>query len=104
MLKKTYIKRFGVVSVAKFTAVLTAMYGLVLGIIAALGAGAKDGVARCTRPWAPSGRSGSAVGIVVLVVLAMALVGFVTGAVLAVIYNIASRATGGIEIDLDITE
>lgn len=103
MLKKTYIKRFGVVSVAKFTAVLTAMYGVVIGLFAAVGAGGKT--AWLGAPgYGAIGTIGFSVGVVVLVVLAMALLGFVTGAVLAFIYNIALRATGGIEIDLDVAE
>ncbi len=105
MRRKTYIKRFGVISVAKFTAVLTALYGLLIGIIAAF-SGRFDPVAAGLGHDVPGtiGLIGLGVGIVVLFVLAAALIGFIAGAILAVLYNIAFSTTGGIEVELDIEE
>ncbi len=105
MRRKTYIKRFGVISVAKFTAVLTALYGLLIGIFAALGARfSPDAVGIAHGIPGAVGTIGLGVGIVVLFVLAAALIGFIAGAILAVLYNVAFSTTGGIEVDLDIEE
>ncbi|MDN7024290.1 hypothetical protein FGU65_05185 [Methanoculleus sp. FWC-SCC1] len=105
MRKKTYIKRFGVIPAAKFTPVLTALYGLVIGVTATL-AGRFAPVAGGLAHGIPGaiGTIGLGVGLVVLFTLAAALIGFIIGAILAALYNIVFSTTGGIEVELDIKE
>ncbi len=70
-------------SVAKFAAVLSAIYGLIIAFVGLLGAG---------------------VGLAVIFVAAMAIVGFVTGAILAFTYNIVFSMTGGIAMELEFAD
>ena len=93
--EKVRVKHLGVLSVAFFFAVLSALYGLVagilgviavvpifdLGIIAAIGAG---------------------IGGILLAMIVWAIGGFVGGAIAAIIYNLVFAVQGGIEVDLDV--
>lgn len=101
------IRRFGVLSVAKIYGLLTFVIGLIIGVIYGLflilfGA--------AMSAIAPSGDSALAGGVstVVLGVAMMigfpimyGIMGFVGGAISAVIYNIASGVIGGIKFELE---
>ena len=90
------IKKFGVLSVAKFCAVLGLIWGFVAGLALALGIGGMAAV---------MGRGGlgagmGIIGLIVMIILG-AIGGFIGGAIIAFIYNIVLGAIGGIEMDLE---
>lgn len=93
--EKVKVKHLGVWSVAWFFAILSALYGLVNGILVVI----------ATAPvldasiFAAIG--GGIFGIIVSVIV-WAIGGFVGGAIAAIIYNFVFAASGGIEVDLDV--
>lgn len=76
------IKRFGILSVAK----IEALFMAVVGLFSIVGLALARGVAN------PA--------VFVLVPLTYAAIGFVLGAVTALLYNIFARYVGGIKIEL----
>jgi len=89
------IKKFGVLSVAKFCAVFGLIWGIVMGIIVAIG----------RQRWAAyMGITPAGSGIVsfIFMVIIGIVAGFVGGAIVAYIYNLILGATGGIEMDLEV--
>ncbi len=90
------IKKFGVMSVAKFSAIIGLIWGFVMGLMVAVGVGR-------TAAMFGGGMLGAGVGIVGFIVMIVlgAVCGFIGGAVLAFIYNIVLGAIGGIEMDLE---
>jgi hypothetical protein len=99
------VKRVGVFSYAKITAVTCAVFGLIIGVIYGLiviifGAAILAGAGR------DSGTAGA--GSIVAGLLMMigfpifyAIIGFIFGAIGALVYNIASGFVGGIELELE---
>ncbi len=101
------IRRFGVLSVAKIYGLLCFILGLIIGVIYGLflilfGA--------AMSAMAPGGNEALAGGVstVVLGIFMMigfpimyGLMGFIAGAISAVIYNIAAGMIGGIKFDLE---
>ena len=101
---KMQIKRVGVFSYAKISAVVMAGIALVIGIplgliMMVIGAAAltQDGAA---------GGVGIGMGLAYMVILPIiyGLMGFIFGAVGALIYNVAAGFVGGIELELESTE
>lgn len=102
---KMQVKRVGVFSYAKITAVTCAAFGLIFGIIyglifmvfgAALMAGAgRDG--------AGAGAGGIVVGLLMMIGIPIfyGVIGFIFGIIGALIYNIAAGFVGGIELELE---
>ncbi len=90
------LKRLGVFFFAKVLAVAMAVAGLICGILYSFGGFVYDLV---------TGNLSSGTALAFLALLGMpvmfAVSGFVAGAVGAVLYNLATRWLGGIEIDLD---
>jgi hypothetical protein len=93
------IKSFGVLSVAKFSAVVGLVWGFLMGL-GVLFAGTMI-PADLTGAGMPGG--GMIVGVVGFVVLIIVggVGGFIGGAIMAVIYNIVLRIIGGIEMHLE---
>jgi len=91
------IKQFGVLSVAKFSAVIGLIWGFVMGLLVALGIGG-------TAAAMGGGALGAGVGIAgfIMIVIIGAVGGFVGGAIIAFVYNIVLGFMGGIEMDLEI--
>lgn len=101
------IRRFGVLSVAKIYGLLTFVMGLIIGVIYGLflilfGA--------AMSAIAPSGDAALAGGVSTVVIgvammigfpIMYGIMGFVGGAISAVIYNIASGLIGGIKFELE---
>ena len=101
------IRRFGVLSVAKIYGLLTFVIGLIIGVIYGLflilfGA--------AMSAIAPSGDAALAGGVSTVVIgvammigfpIMYGIMGFVGGAISAVIYNIASGVIGGIKFELE---
>jgi len=90
------IKQFGVLSVAKFSAVIGLIWGFVMGLVVALGAGSM-------APAMGAGALGAGVGIAgfIMMIIIGAVGGFVGGAIIAFVYNIVLGVIGGIEMDLE---
>jgi hypothetical protein len=101
------IKRFGVISVAKIYGLLTFIVGLIIGVIyglffiifgAAMSAFAPGG-----RDAAAGGIGSVVVGIVMMIAIPIlyGLLGFISGAIGALIYNITAGVIGGIKFELE---
>ena len=102
---KMVIRRFGVFSAAKIYAVVLAGIGIIVGIIYGLffiifgaammaGSGHNSGAA---------GASTLVIGLVMMIVIPIfyGVLGFILGAIGALIYNTAAGIIGGLELELD---
>ncbi|WP_298670009.1 hypothetical protein [uncultured Methanofollis sp.] len=89
------VRRLGVMSVALFFAILSALYGLIAGIL---------GVAMAvpTTDLGIIAAITAGIGGILLAIVLWAIGGFIGGAIAAVIYNFIFATTGGIQIDLDV--
>jgi len=95
----TKIKKIGILSMAKFHALLFAILGLLLGLfIATLGPlfSAASAVTGQSFPFAGLGF----LAIIILPIM-YGIMGFVGGAIGAVIYNLIARWIGGIEVEFE---
>lgn len=105
-MNKLRVRKFGVLSVAKMYAAIMLVisllisipYGLIIIIYSLFGAGLIGGDAALAV-----GGGGIVLGIVVMVGLPImySLIGFVAGALGAVLYNLFSNLVGGIEIEVE---
>lgn len=105
-MNKLRIKKLGVMSVAKMYCVMMFVisliiaipYGLIIIIYSLLGAGMVGGDAALAV-----GGGGIVVGILVMIGLPIlyAIIGFVGGAIAALLYNVFSGLVGGIEIEVE---
>src|ERR1051325_6045688 len=94
------LKRVGVLSVAKMYALIAAVFGLIIGVFygmfmavfAALMSSANGGSV-----------AAGGIGIIAIFIFPIlyGIMGFVAGAIGAVIYNFAAGFMGGIEMELD---
>jgi hypothetical protein len=91
------IKQFGIVSVGKFFAVFGLVWGFFMGIFLAIGIG---GMSSAMGAHA-LGIGAGLFGLIIMTILGGVL-GFIGGAIVAIIYNIVLGATGGIEMDLEV--
>ena len=89
------IKKIGVLSLAKFEAILMAVMGLIEGLIFAF-LGMFLG--------ALTSSMGAAAGLgffgIIVLPIVFGIMGFVFGAIGALLYNLIARLIGGIEIEL----
>ena len=99
------IKRVGVMSYAKITAVTCAAFGLIIGIIYGLifmifGAAMMAGSGRGS---AGAGAGGIVIGLFAMIGIPIfyGILGFIFGAIGALVYNVASGFVGGIELELE---
>jgi hypothetical protein len=99
------IKRVGVMSYAKITAVTCAAFGLIIGILYALifmifGAAMLAGSGRNSTG---AGMGSIFVGLIFIIAFPIfyAVLGFIFGAIGALVYNVASGFVGGIELELE---
>lgn len=94
------LKRVGVMSVAKIFAVLSAIVGLIEGIVLA-GLGSMMGDMLSGTPVGMLGMSGMfGYTAIIMFPVGGAILGFVGGAIIALLYNIVAGKIGGIEMDL----
>ena len=102
---KMQVKRVGVLSYAKITAVTMAAFGLIFGILYGLIFMIVGGAMM-----AGGGRGGGAAGVSSLVIGLIMMIafpifygflGFLAGALGGVIYNVAAGFVGGIELELE---
>ena len=103
---KMQIRRMGVFSCAKIYAIVMAAMGLIIGVIYGLFfmlVGGAMLAAGSGREAGPAGASGLIIGLVMMVVIPIfyGVLGFVMGAIGALVYNIAAGFVGGIELELE---
>ena len=91
------IKKFGVISVAKFFAFFGLIWGFLMGIPLAAGLGGMGSVMDTQALGIGAGLAG-----LVLLVIIGGVGGFIGGALVAIVYNIVLVATGGVEMDLEL--
>ena len=97
------IKRVDIMSCAKVSAALGAIVGFIAGLIVTIVSLAVGSMAAyipdatATAPWL-MGMMG-ALSIIVMPIL-YAITGFVSGAIMAFLYNIVAEKIGGVEIDI----
>ena len=101
---KMVIKRFGVLSAAKLYAVVMAAIGLIIGIplgliMMVIGAA----VMSMGRDGAAGGGVGIGMGLFYMIGLPImyGLMGFIFGALGALVYNMAAGFLGGLELELE---
>jgi hypothetical protein len=105
-MNKLRINKMGVLSVAKMQAVLGLVIGLIIGVIygviiilySLLGASLVGGDAKFAV-----GGGGVILGIVAMIgfPIMYAIIGFIGGAIGALVYNVFSRMIGGIEMEVE---
>ncbi|UNK49385.1 hypothetical protein MNR01_16950 [Lysobacter sp. S4-A87] len=93
------ITRVGVLSVAKIFAIISAVFGLIAGVLMFLSfsVGGMSEVAQADPGMAWIAGMG-ALAIVILPIF-YGVLGFIAGALYAWVYNVAARFVGGIEIE-----
>ncbi|MGA2919422.1 hypothetical protein [Methanoregula sp.] len=91
------IKQFGVLSVAKFFGVIGLVWGFFMGIFLAIGVG---GMATAVGTQM-LGVGAGLIGWVMMIIIG-GIGGFISGAIVAIVYNIVLGAIGGIEMDLEV--
>lgn len=100
------IRRIGVLSVAKITAIIAAAFGLLAGIMIFL-VGSAASVATSSPEFAGSNDAGmawlSGLGALAIIVVPIfyAVVGFIGGAIQALVYNIAAKFVGGVSFETE---
>jgi hypothetical protein len=93
--EKVRVKHLGVWSVALFFAVLSALYGLVAGILGVI-------AIVPTFDLGIISAIGASIGGIIVSMIIWAIGGFVGGAIAAIVYNLVFAVQGGIEVDLDV--
>ncbi len=94
MADKKEIKKIGVLSLAKIYAVITAIFGLIIGIIYAV-VGTAASVSGEAGVLAALG-----IGSIIVMPIVYGIIGFISGAIGAWLYNLVANWIGGIELDL----
>lgn len=89
------IKKLGVLSVAKIQGIIMAFVGLLYGISYTIFGNLSDALTE-------AGMVGTGLGFVGIIILPVfyGVFGFIGGAIMAFLYNIAAEKIGGIEIEL----
>ena len=108
-MNKLKIRKLGILSVAKIYAIMTFVmsllisipYGLfviIFALVGGVGAGSQDGMAGLAV-----GGGGIVVGLLIMIGIPIvyAIIGFIGGALCALIYNILAGLVGGIEIEVE---
>lgn len=98
------IKRIGVMSLAKISALIYAGIGLLIGLLYALFAVIGGGAMLASGAGSEAGIGGGMLIVIGLVAVVAApvfygLIGFVGGALSAWLFNLASGYVGGLEVD-----
>ncbi len=89
------LKSIGVLSLAKIYALIMAVFGLIIGIFYGFGMMAPIG-------FSGGMMSGAVAGFlfVILMPVFYGVLGFVSGAITALLYNMFAKWVGGVEVDL----
>jgi hypothetical protein len=89
------LKRVGVLSLAKIETIIAAIFGLLLGIFYGIFSSFLNSTASTTNNSFVFGWW----GVIIFPVL-YGLIGFIAGAIGALLYNLISKWVGGVELDL----
>ena len=89
------LKRVGVLSLAKIETIIAAIFGLLLGIFYGIFSSFLNSSASTTNNSFVFGWW----GVIIFPVL-YGLIGFIAGAIGALLYNLISKWVGGVELDL----
>jgi hypothetical protein len=87
---KQRIRRFEPWQVAKIMGIIYAIVGLIFAPFVLL-----------TSAWAPEGGGGLGTGFAILLPILYGVVGFITTAIGAALYNLIAGWIGGIELDIE---
>ena len=88
------IKKMGVLSLAKIYTVIMAIFGLILGAIFTIISLMVSSAANV------EGLGGYGVASIIILPIFYGVIGFVSGALGAWIYNVAAKTIGGVQIEL----
>lgn len=101
------IRRFSVLSVAKMYSLLLFVVGLIIGVLYGLAfmifGAAMSTFATRGEGQAAGGISSIIIGVVIMIAFPIfyAVVGFIAGAIGALIYNMAAGVVGGVKFELE---
>ena len=101
------IKRFGVFSVAKIYGLLSFIIGLIIGVLYGLFLILFGAAMSAMAPGGDQALAGGVSTVVLGIMMMIAfpimygLMGFIGGAISAVVYNVAAGVIGGIKFDLE---
>ena len=94
------VKRVAPVSLAKISAVIYAIFGLIFGAFMSL-MGVAGALAGADDSGVGAGIMGMiGVGAIVILPIVYACLGFIGSLIVAVIYNMVSSMVGGVEVDV----
>jgi hypothetical protein len=93
------VKQVDVLSAAKVSAALSAIWGFVAGLFGSSFMFPMAGLLGQTAPEAALVGLGFGLASVIIMPIVMAIVGFIGGAVSAFLYNIVAKYIGGVRID-----
>jgi hypothetical protein len=89
------LKRLGILSVAKIVAIIAAIFGVIIGVFAALAFALATGIGEGIPAWI----RGIGCAAIIIFPIIYAIGGFVYGAIIAILYNIAASLVGGAELE-----
>lgn len=97
------ITQIGVLSAAKVYGIIAGTFGLLIGVFVSLFSMLGAGMAMMSEAGSGGGFMGLLFGAGAIVVLPLfyGVLGFVAGAIQALIYNLAARYIGGIEVRIE---
>ncbi len=96
------IRRFGVWSVAKLYAVISACFGLIVGAIIAAVSAIGGGLAAASNEGSsPFPAAFLGVGAIILAPLFYGVMGLIAGSLGAVMYNLFAGVVGGVELETE---
>ena len=100
MAEKKELRKIGVLSYAKISAVLSAIMGLVFGVLEAISGAVISSSG--TAPQEALGLFGVlSYAVIIVMPIAYAIIGFIFGIVGAFIYNLVAKGIGGIEMHFE---
>ena len=91
----TELKKLGVLSVAKISALLAIVFGLIIGILVAILGEIIDSLTGITNFGA-----GKGFFTIIIFPIMYGIFGFILGAIVALLYNLFARLVGGINMKL----
>lgn len=94
------IRRFGVWSVAKLYAAIAGTFGLIIGLIIAAASTVGAGLPRSADGTSPFPMAFLGFGAIVAVPLCYAVLGLISGAIGAALYNLFAGMVGGIDLEI----
>lgn len=94
------VKKLGIMSVAKFGAIIGLIYGIIMGLVLAVAGGTAAASLGGSMGLGAAAGIGMFIGSVIMGVI----FGFIGGAIVAFVYNFALDTMGGIEVDLEVKQ